>query len=83
MPRLVSVVPLVLLIPHDLVFLLIPLDLVVPLVHTIPLDLIFLLVLVVPHEFFFAPLILLAALGFCSSSGSRNPPYSCVPTGPT
>ena len=31
---------------------------------------------------FFVPFILLAALGFCSSSGSRNPPCSCVPTGP-
>ena len=49
---MVSVVPLVLVIPHDLVFLLIPFNLVVSLVHTIPLDLIFLLVLVVPHEFF-------------------------------
>ena len=43
---------LVLMVPRDFVFLLTPLDLVVPLVHMIPLDLIFLLVLVIPHEFF-------------------------------
>ena len=36
-PPLGSVVPLVLVIPHDLVFLLIPLDFVVSLVHMIPL----------------------------------------------
>ena len=36
-PPLGSVVPLVSVIPHDLVFPLISLDLVVPLVHMIPL----------------------------------------------
>ena len=36
-PPLGSVVPLISVIRHDLVFLLIPLDLVAPLIHMIPL----------------------------------------------